>query len=65
LSGNQVQLSLTSRYEASTICYFFDGEIRDGKMSGTAVLGAASDENQGILNRSQFGTGTWQANRVA
>jgi L-seryl-tRNA(Ser) seleniumtransferase len=65
LSGNQIQLSLTSRYEASTICYFFDGEIHDGKMGGTAVLGAASDQNQGIVNRSQFGTGRWQASRVA
>ncbi len=65
LSGNQVQLSLTSRYEASTICYFFDGEISDGRMSGTAILGAASDQNQGVVNRSQFGTGTWYANRVA
>jgi len=64
LSGNQVQLSLTSRYEASTICYFFDGEIHDGRMSGTAILGAASDQNQGVVNRGQFGTGTWQANRV-
>jgi D-glucosaminate-6-phosphate ammonia-lyase len=64
LSGDLVQLSFTSRYEASTICYFFDGEIRDGKMSGTAVLGAASDQNHGIVNRSQFGTGRWQASRV-
>ena len=65
LSGDLVQLSFTSRYEASTICYFFDGEVRDGRMSGTAVLGAASDQNQGVVNRSQFGTGTWQARRVA
>ena len=64
LNGNLVQLSLTSRYEASTICYFFDGEIRDGKMSGTAVLGAASDQNHGVVNRSQFGTGRWSASRV-
>jgi len=65
LSGELIQLSFTSRYEGSTICYFFDGEIRDGRMSGTAVLGAASDQNHGILNRSQFGTGRWQASRVA
>jgi D-glucosaminate-6-phosphate ammonia-lyase len=65
LSGDLVQLSFTSRYEASTICYFFDGTIRDGMMSGTAVLGAASDQNHGIVNRSQFGTGRWQASRVA
>jgi D-glucosaminate-6-phosphate ammonia-lyase len=64
LSGDQIQLSFTSRYEGSTICYFFDGEIRDGGMSGTAVLGAASDQNHGILNRSQFGTGQWRANRI-
>jgi len=65
LSGDLVQLSFTSRYEASTICYFLDGQIRDGAMSGTAVLGAASDQNRGIVNRSQFGTGRWQASRVA
>jgi len=65
LSGDLVQLSFTSRYEASTICYFFDGAIHDGVMSGTAVLGAASDQNHGIVNRSQFGTGRWRASRVA
>jgi len=64
LNGDQIQLSFTSRYEGSTICYFFDGEIRDGSMSPTAVLGAASDQNHGIVNRSQFGTGHWLASRV-
>jgi hypothetical protein len=29
------------------------------------MLGAASDQNHGIVNRSQFGTGRWQASRVA
>jgi L-seryl-tRNA(Ser) seleniumtransferase len=64
LSGDVIRFSFTSRYEASTICYFFDGEISDGSMSGTAVLGAASDQNHGIVNRSQFGSGRWQASRV-
>ena len=64
LNGDQIQLSFTSRYEGSTICYFFDGQIRDGSMSGTAMLGAASDQNHGIVNRSQFGPGRWQASRV-
>src|SRR5437660_2946037 len=49
LNGDQIQLSFTSRYEGSTICYFFDGEIRDGRMTGTATLGAASDQNHGIV----------------
>ena len=34
-------------------------------MSGTALLGAASDQNSGIVNRSQFGPGRWRAQRVA
>jgi hypothetical protein len=34
-------------------------------MAGTVVLGAASDQNSGIVNRSQFGTGEWTARRVA
>ena len=33
-------------------------------MSGTALLGAASDQNDGIVNQSQFGAGRWQAQRV-
>jgi D-glucosaminate-6-phosphate ammonia-lyase len=64
LNGEQIQLSFTSRYEGSTICYFFDGEIRDGRMGGTAMLGAASDQNHGVVNRSQFGPGRWEASRV-
>jgi hypothetical protein len=65
LNGDQIQLSFTSRYEGSTICYFFEGHIRDGSMTGTAMLGAASDQNHGIVNRSQFGPGRWEASRVA
>jgi hypothetical protein len=29
------------------------------------MLGAASDQNHGIVNRSQFGPGRWSASRVA
>ena len=29
------------------------------------MLGAASDHHHGIVNRSQFGPGRWQASRVA
>ena len=60
-----MRLAFSSRYEGSTISYLFDGEIRDGRMSGTALLGAAGDQNAGILNRSQFGPGRWRAQRVA
>ena len=34
-------------------------------MEGTVLLGAASDQNQGIVNRTQFGAGSWRARRVA
>jgi D-glucosaminate-6-phosphate ammonia-lyase len=64
LSGDAVQLSFTSRYEGSTICYFLNGEVRDGGMCGWAALGAASDQHHGIVNRSQFGAGRWQASRA-
>jgi D-glucosaminate-6-phosphate ammonia-lyase len=65
VSGDLIQLSFASRYEGSMIRYYFDGEIRDGRMGGTAVLGATTDQHDGIVNRGQFGTGSWQANRVA
>ncbi|HXC11393.1 MAG TPA: hypothetical protein VNV39_00955 [Stellaceae bacterium] len=65
LRGAAVRLAFSSRYEGTTISYLFEGEIRDGRMSGTALLGAAGDQNAGILNRSQFGPGRWRAQRVA
>jgi D-glucosaminate-6-phosphate ammonia-lyase len=65
LRGDAVQLSFTGHYEGSTISYLFDGAIRDGRMSGTALLGAASAQNAGIVNKSQFGAGRWQARRLS
>jgi D-glucosaminate-6-phosphate ammonia-lyase len=65
LRGEMVQLSFTSRYEGSTISYLLDGEIRDGRMGGTALLGAANLQGgSGIVNRTQFGSGRWHATRV-
>ena len=42
----------------------FEGRVGDGTMAGTVALGAASDQNQGIVNRTQFGTGSWRARWV-
>jgi D-glucosaminate-6-phosphate ammonia-lyase len=64
LDGNRVQLSVGARHEASTLCYCFDGEVGDGEMRGTALLGAATDEHGGIVNRGQFGGGRWRASRI-
>ncbi len=64
LDGNRVQLSFAARYEGSTIAYLLEGEVADDGMSGAAVLGAASDQNYGIVNRSQFGPARWRATRV-
>ena len=55
----------TGRHEAATISYRFEGTVADGEMAGTVLLGAASDQNQGIVNRTQFGAGSWEARRVA
>jgi D-glucosaminate-6-phosphate ammonia-lyase len=60
-----VRFTFEQRYEASHLSYRFEGRLRDGAMEGTVVLGAASDQNAGIVNRSQFGAGEWRARRVA
>jgi D-glucosaminate-6-phosphate ammonia-lyase len=65
LSGEAVQFSFNQRYEGSNISYLFDGTVGDGQMGGTVALGAATDHHAGIVNRGQFGTGHWQASRVA
>jgi hypothetical protein len=64
LDGRHVRFTFGSRYEASNLCYCFDGQVADGAMAGTVELGAASDQNDGIVNRSQFGRGEWQARRL-
>jgi len=65
LDADVVRFSFEQRYEASKLSYCFEGRVRDGAMEGTVVLGAASDQNGGIVNRSQFGAGEWRAKRVA
>jgi hypothetical protein len=34
-------------------------------MEGTVLLGSATSRHQGIVNLSQFGSGTWRASRAA
>jgi L-seryl-tRNA(Ser) seleniumtransferase len=64
LDADLIRFSFGSRYEASNLSYRFEGTLQDGAMAGTVALGAASDQNSGIVNRSQFGTGQWQARRI-
>ena len=65
LEADIVRFTFEQRYEASHLSYRFEGRVKNGAMAGTVVLGAASDQNSGIVNRSQFGTGEWTARRVA
>ena len=65
LEADVIRFSFEQRYEASKLSYRFEGRVKDGAMEGTVVLGAASDQNGGIVNRSQFGAGEWRAKRVA
>ena len=65
LDADVIRFSFAGRYEASNLSYCFEGRVEDGAMAGTVELGAASDQNGGIVNRSQFGGGEWQAERLA
>ena len=64
IEADNIRFAFGGRFEASSISYRFTGKIRDGLMAGTVLLGAASDQNSGIVNRTQFGTGDWEARRV-
>ena len=64
LDADRIRFTFDARYEASTISYRFEGRVVDGAMAGSVVLGAASDQNAGIVNKSQFGYGAWRARRV-
>lgn len=60
-----VDFSFDYRYEGSRISYRFLGQANGRTMAGTVVLGAVTDHHQGLVNLSQFGSGNWQAHRVA
>jgi len=64
IDGHRIYFAFAGRHEAATISYRFEGTVADGKMEGTVLLGAASDQNQGIVNRTQFGAGSWRARRL-
>ena len=64
LSADGVHLEFRTRYEGATIFYSLDGNVADGRMKGTVELGTASDHHQGPINKSQFGTGAFQAVRA-
>lgn len=64
LDAEGVHLEFRTRYEGSTIFYSLDGAVADGTMKGTVSLGTASDHHQGPINKSQFGTGAFQAVRA-
>jgi len=65
LTSEGVDFSFDYRYEGSRISYRFRGKANRRRMTGTVVLGAVTDHHQGIVNLSQFGSGDWQANRIA
>ncbi len=64
LDADGVHLTFRTRYEGATIFYTLNGAVADGRMQGTVALGSASDHHQGPINRSQFGTGQFQAVRA-
>ncbi len=65
LDADMVQFSFEQNYEGSRMSYRFEGRLKDGAMEGRVLLGAASAQNAGIVNRTQFGAGEWRAKRVA
>ena len=65
IDADRILLTFDGRHEAAIISYRLEGQVSNGAMTGTALLGAASDQNQGIVNRTQFGAGEWRAQRVA
>ncbi|HJU16748.1 MAG TPA: hypothetical protein VJ770_09770 [Stellaceae bacterium] len=65
IRSDEVRFAFDGHYEGTRISYRFSGRAGDGAMQGEVALGAAGPQNQGIVNLTQFGTGTWQAHRMA
>jgi len=64
LDAQGVHLEFRTRYEGATIFYSLDGAVADGRIKGTVELGTASDHHQGPINKTQFGTGAFEAVRA-
>jgi D-glucosaminate-6-phosphate ammonia-lyase len=65
LSANRVRMTFTTRYEGAVISYQLDGEVMNGRMGGKVMLGGGMEGHVGPVNLAQFGSGEWQAVRLA
>lgn len=64
VQGDRVDLVARHAMEPMSLYYTFAGAMRDGAMSGDALLGAAADEHCGPVFKSQFGSASWTARRL-
>jgi len=65
LTHEGVAFSFQTRFEGSIIAYQFDGKVANDSMGGTVTFGTSNDHHQGVVNLGQFGSGKWEARRVA
>jgi L-seryl-tRNA(Ser) seleniumtransferase len=65
LTPSGVAFQFDTRFEGSTIRYTFEGRLANGGMAGTAEFGTYNDHHQGVVNLRQFGSGEFQARRLA
>ena len=64
VAGDQCRLVAKHSNGSLPLYYEFSGCARDGELSGTVHLGAASDEHAGPVFQRQFGTAQWRAERL-
>jgi seryl-tRNA(Sec) selenium transferase len=64
VQGNRIDLVARHAMEPMPLYYTFAGAMRDGAMTGDALLGAAADEHCGPVFKSQFGSASWTARRL-
>ena len=69
MEGNRLRLAAEHPYEGTSLVYtfegIFEGEAADGRLEGSVELGTEGQSAPGPLNRREFGSYRWTAERMA
>ena len=61
VTGSKIALHSLHRFEGTNLSYTFEGEVVQGRMSGSVHLGSSGQSAPGPINQREYGLAKWVA----